>query len=138
MAGMVKHCGIDAENLEAAQEMKRLMILAFGKDEVVGRSLEQNDCLHKWCRVIRDHLVSEGVRITEETVKELILLKLGNTKEILGEKVAMRSSKYKQYQSDLTEAEQRAGFISMNELLEKVVAWAAMDLNLNLVEDEAA
>tara|TARA_A100001035_G_scaffold279754_1_gene282108 strand:+ start:61 stop:468 length:408 start_codon:yes stop_codon:yes gene_type:complete len=50
--------------------------------------------------------------------------------------VAMRSSQYKQLESDLSVAEQREGIISMNELLTKVEAWAATDLGLNLaVED---
>ena len=100
------------------------------------RTNPQNDCLHKWSRVIRDHLNESGVRVTEETVKELILLKLGNTKEVMGEKVAMRSSKYKCTPVELSVAEQKAGFISMNELLEKVLAWAAMDLGLDLVVEQ--
>ena len=50
--------------------------------------------------------------------------------------VAMRSSQYKQLESDLSVAEQREGIISMNELLTKVEAGAATDLGLNLaVED---
>ena len=103
------------------------------------RSLPQNDCLHKWCRVIRDHINEDAgkVVITEETVKELVLLKLGNTKEIMGEKVAMRSSKYKHDDRDLTEAEINAGHISMSGLLMSMEVWAAHDLGLVLVKEES-
>ena len=133
--------------------------------EINLRSLEQNDCFHKWCRVIRDHINNNRKQriadlraealatgsgdlmaeladwcalptLTEETVKELVLLKLGNTKEILGEKVAMRSSKYKPTEAELTPAERKAGLISMSELLSAMDVWAAMDLNLKLVRDE--
>ena len=102
------------------------------------RSNPQNDCLHKWCRVIRDHINAEKTIVTEETVKELILLKMGNTREFMGEKIAMRSSKYEMLAAELTPAEQKAGFIAMDELLGMVEAWAAMDLGLQLVRDEAA
>ena len=96
------------------------------------RSLEQNDILHVWCREILKHLLANGVWVTEETVKELILLKLGNTREVLGEKVAMRSSKYKRSDFYLTDAERRAGIISMDTLLNKIDAWASHDLGLIL------
>ena len=122
------------------------------------RSNEQNDCLHKWCRVIRDHInedrqqkIQEAARsnnlamlefwktcpkVTEETVKELVLLKMGNTREVMGEKVAMRSRRYKRTEAELTPEERKAGFISMNELLGLMEVWAAMDLGLNLQRDE--
>jgi len=48
----------------------------------------------------------------------------------------MRSSQYKQLESDLSVAEQRQGIISMSELLTKVEVWAATDLGLNLAMAE--
>ena len=71
------------------------------------RSLEQNDCLHKWCRVIALHLQDNKVFVSEETVKELILRKLGNClliENIPGMEpdiIAMRSSKYKATDAEL-------------------------------------
>ncbi len=106
----------------------------------MNRSLEQNDLLHTWCRLIAKHLQASGVRLSIETVKELILRNLGNTKLVENvpgmpaDIVAMRSSKYKCTDSDLSEREKRLGFISMNELLNKVEAWAATDLGLILGE----
>lgn len=137
MSGMIKHVGINAPNQAELRKLESEFIRLGFKGEIVSRSLEQNDCLHKWCRVIRDHLKANGANVTEETVKELILSGLGNTKEIevpgLGKiSVAMRSHKYKQLPSDLSPAEKKAGHISMNELLCKVEAWAATDLNLDL------
>ena len=78
----VQHVGIDAEDLEEALHIGEVMKRAGFKGEVVNRSLEQNDCLHKWCRIIRDHLQENGVRLHEGAVKELILRGLGNTKKV--------------------------------------------------------
>ena len=134
----VKHVGIDAVTREDVEHIGSVMKRAGFKG--INRTLEQNDCLHKWCRLIRDHLAAEGnVLLTEETVKELILNGLGYTREITvpgmeTQKIAMRSSKYKSTDADLSEKEKRLGFISMNELLNKVEAWAATDLNLTLGE----
>ena len=100
------------------------------------RSLEQNSCFHKWCAVIGDHLRAGKVPISNDSVKELVLLKLGNTREYMGEKVAMRSSKYKQVEGELTSAELKAGLICMSELLSMMEVWAAMDLGLKLARDE--
>ena len=177
----VQHVGIDAEDYEQALHIGEVIKRAGFKGEVVNRSLEQNDCLHKWCRIIRDHLQENGVKLHEGAVKELILTGLGNTKKVVvkGIKaasdpvfsrfldliegyldnpdpeverrirrgiahfrgdtkidVAMRSSQYKQLESDLSVAEQRQGIISMNELLTKVEVWAATDLGLNLAMAE--
>ena len=107
------------------------------------RSLEQNDCLHKWCRVIAKHLQDNDVGVSEETVKELILRKLGNCLMIDNvpgmepDIIAMRSHKYKATDSELSAADRRQGFISMNNLLGQVEAWAATDLNLILKKDPA-
>ena len=109
-------------------------------DDVEGwlpmRTNPQNDCLHKWSREIANHINAEKKVVTEETIKELILLKLGNTKEIMGEKVAMRSHKYRATDEELTAPERKAGHIAMNELLMAVEVWANMDLGLRLVRDE--
>jgi len=102
----------------------------------VSRSPEQNKCFHKWCAVIGDHLRAGKVPISDDSVKELVLLKLGNTREFLGEKVPMRSHSYKQVEGELTTAERKAGLICMTELLTMMEVWAAMDLDLNLVRDE--
>jgi hypothetical protein len=106
------------------------------------RSLEQNDCLHKWCRVIAKHLQANNVRVSEETVKELILRKLGNClliDDVPGMEpdiIAMRSSKYKATDAELSPIERKRGFISMTNLLNQVEAWAAHDLGLNLKREE--
>ena len=107
------------------------------------RSLEQNDCLHKWCRVIAKHLQANDVRVSEETVKELILRKLGNClliENVPGMEpdiIAMRSSKYVATDAELSALDRKRGFISMNNLLSQVEAWAATDLNLILKKDPA-
>ncbi len=106
------------------------------------RSLEQNDCLHKWCRVIAKHLQDNDVGVSEETVKELILRKLGNCLMIDNvpgmepDIIAMRSHKYKATDAELSAADRRQGFISMTNLLNQVEAWAAHDLGLNLKREE--
>jgi len=106
------------------------------------RSLEQNDCLHKWCRVIAKHLQANNVRVSEETVKELILRKLGNClliDDVPGMEpdiIAMRSHKYPATDAELSPIERKRGFISMTNLLSQVEAWAAHDLGLNLKCEE--
>ena len=100
------------------------------------RSNEQNDCFHKWVSVIGDHLRANKVPISNDSVKELCLIKLGNTREFYGVTVPMRSSKYKPTEKDLTEQEVKAGHISMSELLTAMDCWAAMDLNLKLVRED--
>ena len=105
------------------------------------RSLEQNDCLHKWCRVIAKHLRTNGVAVSEETVKELILRKLGNClliENVPGMEpdiIAMRSHKYQATDAELSALDRKRGFISMTNLLNQVEAWAATDLNLILKKD---
>ena len=107
------------------------------------RSLEQNDCLHKWCRVIAEHLQDKEVNISEDTVKELILRKLGNClliENVPGmepDVIAMRSSKYKATDAELSPLDRKRNFISMNNLLNQVEAWAAHDLNLDLKKEPA-
>lgn len=86
-----------------------------------------------FCRDISVHLKKSGVaNVSEATVKELVLLTLGNTVDLLGTKVAMRSSKYKSFDKELTAHDNKNEFISMNELIIKMQAWASADLNLEL------
>ena len=94
---------------------------------------DQRALFHCWCREIAGHLVNSGVPVSEEMVKELVLLKLGNTKIVLGEKIAMRSSKYKPTGSALTIDDLRREFIAFDGLLLSMQAWAATDLNLELI-----
>ena len=93
--------------------------------------------------MIAKHLQDNDVGVSEETVKELILRKLGNCLMIDNvpgmepDIIAMRSHKYKATDSELSAADRRQGFISMNNLLGQVEAWAATDLNLILKKDPA-
>lgn len=79
--------------------------------------------------------------MSEDTVKELILHKLGNClliENVPGMEphiVAMRSSRYKATDEELSPIDRKRGFVSMNNLLSQVEAWAAHDLNLNLKKD---
>ena len=98
------------------------------------RSHEQNDLFHARCRDIAKHLTENGAPTSEEIVKELVKMGLGNTIEIerggLREIIAMPTHKYKRTDSELTEADHRNGFISMNELISKMEVWAATDLGM--------
>jgi hypothetical protein len=78
----VQHVGIDAEDYEQALHIGEVIKRAGFEGEAMNRSLEQNDCLHKWCKVIRDHLYENDVKLHEGAVKELILTGLGNTKNV--------------------------------------------------------
>lgn len=98
------------------------------------RTIPQNDIFHCFCREISAHLRAGGVEnVSEATVKELILLTLGNTVELLGTRVAMRSSKYKRSDEDLTDKDRKFELISMADLLTKMQVWAAADLGMELV-----
>ena len=97
------------------------------------RSLDQNSILHCWCRETSVHLVSGGAKISEGMVKLAILSKLGNVTEALDERIVMPSSKYAMTEQELTPAQHKLGFISMDQLLTKFQAWAATDLSLELV-----
>ena len=96
------------------------------------RSLEQNDIFHVWCREISKHLTAGGAPTSEYMVKHIILYTLGNGVVRMGVRIPMRSSKYKHTDSDLTEKDRKAGFISMDELLNRIDAWASTDLGLIL------
>lgn len=124
----------------------------------MSRTSPQNKCFHKWCEVISKHIcddrqerIDEAYRsgnqelvefwkecpkLTKDSVKELVLLKMGNTREALGEKIPMRSHNYKMTEAELSPQERKAGYIAMDELLGMMEVWAAMDLGLNLGRDE--
>lgn len=107
------------------------------------RTLEQNDCFHKWCRVIAEHLTKNNAPMNEDTVKDLILIGLGNSKEFtvpgLGtHAVPMRSKRYRDVDSSLSPSHRREGWVSMHELLGRVEAWAATDLGLDLKDHTRA
>lgn len=73
--------------------------------------------------------------ISKDTVKQLVLRQLGNVKLIdnvpgmPADIVAMGSSHYKRDESELTFTDKTSKFISMSELLTKMEAWAATDLD---------
>ena len=82
---------------------------------------------HLWVSQIATH-----TGISKETIKELVLLKLGNTTHLLGEKIALRSSKYKTSETDLNQHDREHDLMPMSDLLTKMEAWAATDLKLTL------
>ena len=107
------------------------------------RSGEQNKIFHAWCGVIAKHCQSRGEMVSKDTIKELVLRHLGNTKLVdkvpgmPADIIAMRSHRYKISESDLTYQDQKSGFIAMDELLGRMEAWAATDLDgLILPRDE--
>ena len=97
------------------------------------RSLDQNAILHCWCREVSKALLEGGIAVSEAMVKELVKMLLGNTVAVLGVKVAMPTTKYKKTEAELTYSDLKNGFVSMDQLLTKMQAWAATDLNLELV-----
>lgn len=94
------------------------------------RTNEQNALFQIWAREVADH-----TRLTPDMVKALVLAKLGNTAELYGTTVVMPSSAYKCAEPDLTPKDRRLGMIPFSELLDRMVAWAAMDLSLILISD---
>jgi hypothetical protein len=93
---------------------------------------------HAWCGVISDHLQDTKIMVSKGTIKQLVLRQLGNTKLIdnvpgmPADIYTMGSSKYKKSELELTKNDKSANFISMSELLTKMEAWAATDLDLIL------
>lgn len=97
------------------------------------RNLDQNAILHCWCREIAAFLKDGGIEnVSETTVKELLKATLGNTVEILGTRVPMPTSKYKKTEHELIPSELKRDFISFDQFLTKIQAWAATDINLVL------
>mgnify|MGYP003681870887 CR=1 FL=1 len=94
------------------------------------RSLDQNAMFHAWCGVIANHLQARQVMVSKDSVKQLVLLNLGNTKLIDNVPgmpagfTSMGSS-----ESELTRNDHAMKFISMSELLTAMEAWAATDLD---------
>ena len=106
------------------------------------RSDPQNKCFHKWCRVIATHVSKDPkTNVTEKTVKQLVLREFGNTKivELPGfpaQIAVMGSSDMKMSEKELTYWDLKSGFIAMDELLGRMEAWAATDLNLILMRED--
>lgn len=96
------------------------------------RSLDQNAIFHCWIREITKYLADSGVKDSEEIWKQVILGTLGNRKLRYGVWVTMSTTKYKRSDEDLTEAERKAGIISMTGLLSEMQAWSAREINLEL------
>lgn len=96
------------------------------------RSLPQNEVFHCFCREIALHLREANVNCSEVMVKELVKTLLGNTTELLSTTIAMPTSSYKRADEDLTQEELDNEVLSMDGLLNKMVVWAATDLNLEL------
>ena len=82
---------------------------------------------HLWIAQISAH-----THVSKETIKELVLLKLGNTTVFMGEKIPMRSSKYKTSETDLNQHDRANDLIPMSDLLTRMEVWAATDLKLTL------
>ncbi|MBL4798305.1 MAG: hypothetical protein JKY50_12890 [Oleispira sp.] len=97
------------------------------------RSLDQNALLHVFIQEIVDHMRAMGMKgISTKIIKGLIKAKLGNYTELLGEKIVMSTTDYKKHENQLTAHDLKHGFISMDCLMTKIVAWASTDLNLEL------
>lgn len=106
---------------------------------MVSISAEQRGLFHCWCREIARHCQANGAQVSEEMVKQLVKANLGNRVQggigkLVGT-VSMPTEKYKSTPNDLTAADHKHGFISMQELLTAMEAWAATDLNMVLVPD---
>lgn len=99
------------------------------------RSSSQNDIFHAWCNVIAKHLQSRKVMLSADSVKQLVKRQLGNVKMIDGvpgmpaDIIAMSTTKYKKTEEELTQSDRANNFVSMSELLSRVEAWAATDLD---------
>lgn len=97
---------------------------------------DQVALFHVWCREIAKHCKDNGANVSEEIVKQLVKRNLGNcvgaSVGSLGVIASMPTMSYKSHQADLTEKDIEQGFISFEELLTKVQAWAATDLGLEL------
>ena len=99
------------------------------------RTSPQNNLFHKWCGVIALHLRGQGVAVSQAMVKEIVLLKLGNTVEMMDCKIAMRSSDYKITEDELSQSDVSRDFVSMSGLLVLMEAWATTDLGLLLMRE---
>lgn len=99
------------------------------------RSSSQNDIFHAWCNVIAKHLQSREVMLSADSVKQLVKRQLGNVKMVEGvpgmpaDILAMSTTKYKKTENDLTASDRAHKFVSMSDLLGRMEAWAATDLD---------
>ena len=96
------------------------------------RTLEQNKLIHAFFGEISEFLNDGGVKCSPGMVKELCKVTLGNTTEFLGSTIAMPTGSYQRSDADLTPAQHKAGIISMEEFINKIVVWSSVDLNLEL------
>ena len=71
--------------------------------------------------------------VSEAIIKGLVVTHLGNKVNRLGFDVPMGSSSYKMSEHELTPSDIKNGFFAFDELINRMVAWAATDLNLELV-----
>lgn len=99
------------------------------------RSLEQNDLFHVVIRQIRKHLFDSGrgiveyedevssrrvrMPLDEQIVKDLVKQTLGTVFVVMGKRIAKPTAKYEPHE--------------MWNLLQKIDAWAATDLGLQIV-----
>tara|TARA_R110002020_G_scaffold474716_1_gene706849 strand:- start:545 stop:796 length:252 start_codon:yes stop_codon:yes gene_type:complete len=73
--------------------------------------------------------------LSADSVKQLVKRQLGNVKMIDGvpgmpaDIIAMSTTKYKKTEEELTQSDRANNFVSMSELLSRVEAWAATDLD---------
>lgn len=103
-------------------------------------SSDQQAVFHCFAREIAKHLRKGGVPISEDLVKRIVKKRLGNTRIFtvkmngmdFEEVDVMSTKKYKPFDTDLTESDHKNGYISMNELIIKMQAWASTDLGLVL------
>ena len=95
----------------------------------------KTQCFTLGARLWRITCNKKKVMVSKDTIKQLVLRQLGNTKLIdnipgmPADIVSMGSSQYKKSEAELTKNEKLANFISMSELLTKMEAWAATDLD---------
>tara|TARA_R110000782_G_scaffold267093_1_gene362132 strand:- start:1451 stop:1807 length:357 start_codon:yes stop_codon:yes gene_type:complete len=102
---------------------------------------EQQSLFHCFCREIAKHLRAGGVPISEDLVKRIVKKRLGNTRVLtvrmsgidFDEVDVMSTTKYKPFDTDLNEQDNKHGFISMENLITSMVAWSSTDLGLQLI-----
>ena len=119
------------------------------------RTLDQNAVFHIWCREIAEHYNAKVRAMTPEEIaayiqehderpkltspkliKGLVKYALGNvfrsTLESLHGPVIMDTSDYKMTEAELTPTDRKHEFITMDQFMTRVQAWAATDLGLEL------
>jgi len=94
---------------------------------------DQRALFHVWCRQISETYCLADLNISEKRTKELMKMMLGNSTPTFGFELAQSINDYVRSDEDLTEQHIKAGFISMDGLLTSIQAYAATDLNLELI-----